>query len=39
MNGMGRKVRVTDDVVGELAKNRIDLVGVQRIRWDKGGAE
>jgi hypothetical protein len=32
-------VKVTDDVVGELAKYRTDLVGMQRIRWDKWSAE
>jgi hypothetical protein len=26
-------------VSGELAKNKLDLVGVQEIIWDKGGAE
>jgi hypothetical protein len=26
-------------VLGELAKNKLDLVGVKEVRWDKGGTE
>jgi hypothetical protein len=26
-------------VSGELAKYKLDLVGVQEVRWDKGGTE
>jgi hypothetical protein len=26
-------------VSGKLAKNKLDLVGVQEVRWDKGGTE
>jgi hypothetical protein len=39
MSGVSYRLGSLKTVSGELAKYKLDLVGVQEVRWDKGGTE